>query len=147
MEGSAVQTQVGQTVPTNGIRNPHGKIDVSMASGQISGLKRFLLWDYARASWQYDVMVGLILAFIFLTPRTAFRDQPRASSIVEIPAEQGRAFLLEPRLLESIPDAERKARVEGILRSRYGRSGSVVKVEPILDHEQELSGYIALTKP
>ncbi|HYI95502.1 MAG TPA: hypothetical protein VEX68_18315 [Bryobacteraceae bacterium] len=117
-----------------------------MASGQMSGVKRFLLWDYPRASWQYDVMVGLILAFIFLTPRATFRDQPRASSIVEIPSDQGRAFLLEARLLASTPDAERKARVEGILRSRYGKSDPVVKVEPVLDHEQEVSGFIAFTK-
>ena len=118
-----------------------------MASGQMSGVKRFLLWDYRRATWQYDVMVGLILAFIFLTPRDTFRDQPRASSIVEIPSGQGRAFLLEPRLLASTPDTDRAARVETMLRSRYGKSNSVLKVEPILDHEQELSGYIAFTKP
>jgi hypothetical protein len=118
-----------------------------MGSGQTSGVKRFLLWDYTRASWQYDIMVGLILAFIFLTPRAMFRDQPRASSIVEIPSDQGRAYFLEPGLLQSTPDAERKARVEGMLRSRYGRSDAVVKVEPILDHEQEISGFIAFTKP
>ena len=117
-----------------------------MASGQMSGVKRFLLWDYPRASWQYDVMVGLILAFIFLTPRATFRDRPRASSIVEIRSDQGRAFILEPRLLQSTPDAERKLRAEGILRSRYGKSDPVVKVETILDHEQEVSGFIAFTK-
>ena len=112
----------------------------------MSGVKRFLLWDYPRASWQYDVMVGLILAFIFLTPRATFRDQPRTSSIVEIPSDQGRAFILEPRLLQSTPEDERKARVEEILRSRYGKSDPVVKVEPVLDHEQELSGFVAFTK-
>ena len=117
-----------------------------MASGQMSGVKRFLLWDYPRASWQYDVMVALILAFLFLTPRTMFRDQPGASSIVEIPSERGRAFILEPGLLESIPDAERKARVEGILRSRYGTKETVVKVEAIHDHEQELTGFLATTR-
>ena len=36
-------------------------------------LKRFILWDFKRGSWQYDVIVGLILAFIFLTPREVFR--------------------------------------------------------------------------
>ena len=118
-----------------------------MASGQMSAVKRFFLWDYPRASWQYDVVVGLILAFIFLTPRALFRDQPRASSIVEVPSDHGRAFLLEPGLLESIPDSERKIRVEGILRSRYGKSETVTQVEPILDHEQELKGYMVFTKP
>jgi hypothetical protein len=29
-------------------------------------LVRFLFWDYPRASWQYDVMVALILAFFFI---------------------------------------------------------------------------------
>lgn len=118
-----------------------------MASGQMSGVKRFLLWDYARASWQYDIIVALILAFIFLTPRALFRDQPRASSLVEVPSDRGRAFLLEPGLLESIPEVERKARVESMLRSRYGKTETVIQVEPIVDHEQELKGFMVFTRP
>ena len=47
-------------------------------------MKRFLLWDFPRGVWQYDVMVALILAFIFLTPREIFRDYPRASNIVRL---------------------------------------------------------------
>jgi hypothetical protein len=117
-----------------------------MASEQMTGVKRFLLWDYPRASWQYDVMVALILTFVFLTPRAMFRDQPRAGSIVEIPSENGRAFIVEPGLLESVPDAERKARVERMLRSRYGTKETVVKVEAIHDHEQELTGFLATTR-
>ena len=53
------------------------------------GVKRFIFWDYPRAGWQYDIMVGLILAFIFLTPRDWFRDQPKASSVVMLPSESG----------------------------------------------------------
>lgn len=113
----------------------------------MSGVKRFLLWDYARASWQYDIIVALILAFIFLTPRALFRDQPRASSLVEVPSDRGRAFLLEPGLLESIPEVERKARVESMLRSRYGKTETVIQVEPIVDHEQELKGFMVFTRP
>ena len=118
-----------------------------MASGQVSGVKRFLLWDYPRASWQYDVMVAIILAFLFLTPREIFRDQPRPSSIVEVPSSRGRAFLVEPGLLEPVPEAERTARVESMLRARYGRNESVLQVEPILDSEQELKGFMVITKP
>jgi len=69
-------------------------------------LKRFILWDYARASWQYDVMVGIILVFIFLTPRDWFRDQPRiprASSIVR-PAENGGNILfVDSEVLPTCP--------------------------------------------
>ena len=116
-----------------------------MAGRQMSGVKRFLLWDYPRASWQYDVMVALILAFVFLTPRTLFRDQVRVSSIVELPSGSGRSFMVEPRLLESVPDAERKARVEDMLRARFGKIERVDKLEPILNPEQELTGYMVFT--
>lgn len=47
----------------------------------MGGLKQklgsFLWWSYPRGSLQYDIMVAIILAFIFLTPRHWFRDQPR----------------------------------------------------------------------
>jgi hypothetical protein len=39
-------------------------------------MKRFLLWSFDRGSIQYDVICGLILAFIFLTPGHAFDDRP-----------------------------------------------------------------------
>jgi hypothetical protein len=39
-------------------------------------MKRFLLWSFDRGSIQYDVICGLILAFIFLTPGDAFSDRP-----------------------------------------------------------------------
>ena len=39
-------------------------------------MKRFLLWTFERGSIQYDVMCAAILAFLFLTPRSAFQDQP-----------------------------------------------------------------------
>lgn len=42
-------------------------------------LASFLWWNYPRGSLEYDIMVGIILVFIFLTPRHFFRDQPRPS--------------------------------------------------------------------
>ncbi len=35
-------------------------------------LSRILFWNYPRGTWQYDVACGLILAFIFLTPKSVF---------------------------------------------------------------------------
>ena len=61
----------------------------SMRQGWLRSLKRFILWDYPRGSRAYDVMVALILAFIFLTPRDFFRDQPKASNVVMLPGENG----------------------------------------------------------
>jgi len=38
--------------------------------------KSYVWWSYGRGSVHYDVMVSLILLFIFLTPRGVFRDKP-----------------------------------------------------------------------
>ncbi len=109
-----------------------------------SGVKRFLFWDYPRAGWQYDVMVGLILAFIFLTPRDWFRDQPRASSIVMIRPD---AFWMDSEQLSSIPEAERPSRASSLLKARTGKKYNVIRLEPILNSEQEIKGYMAYTTP
>lgn len=122
-------------------------MNVNMASGQLSALRRFILWDYPRASWQYDVMVAIILAFIFLTPREFFRDQPRASSIVRLPVEQGGSFWVEPELLGSTPEAERGSALESMLKARFGKRETVIRVEPISGSENEIKGYIVYTKP
>jgi hypothetical protein len=40
-------------------------------------LKGYLFWTYDRGSFHYDVMVTLILVFIFVAPRFIdFKDQP-----------------------------------------------------------------------
>src|SRR6202012_5618231 len=99
--------------------------------GAASGIKRFLFWDYPRAGWQYDVMVGLILAFIFLTPREWFRDQPRANSIVMLPSEHG--------------GTAGAAAASTLLQARTGKKYRVVRLEPIVDSEQEIKGFMAFT--
>jgi hypothetical protein len=38
-------------------------------------LKAIVLWGFARNTWQYDVLVLLILAFIFLTPKQWFENK------------------------------------------------------------------------
>ncbi|MDX2153877.1 MAG: hypothetical protein SFV54_24260 [Bryobacteraceae bacterium] len=108
-------------------------------------MKRFILWDYPRAGWQYDLMVGLILAFIFLTPREWFRDQPRAGSIVMLPAEQQtNVYWLEPDLLLAVPEERRFANAAELLKAQ--KRLELVRLEPIFDSEQEIRGFMAYTR-
>jgi hypothetical protein len=67
-------------------------------------LKSYIFWKYERGSLHYDVMVSLILAFIFVTPHLFnYRDHPAADhlspstvlvkptdagAIYEVPADQ-----------------------------------------------------------
>ena len=39
-------------------------------------MKKYLLWTFERGSRPYDVIVVVILAFILLTPHSAFNDRP-----------------------------------------------------------------------
>jgi hypothetical protein len=39
-------------------------------------MKRFLVWEFERGSIHYDVICGVILAFILATPRWVFNDRP-----------------------------------------------------------------------
>lgn len=115
-------------------------------------LKRFILWDYPRAGWQYDVMVGIILAFIFLTPREWFRDQPRiptASDIAPLPAEKGSTpYIVNTVVLEKTPENQRVAKLNHLLQSRTGNKHlTVTRVEPILNSEGELQAYLAFARP
>lgn len=109
--------------------------------------KRLIFWDFPRASWQYDVAVGLILLFLFATPRDWFHDQPKASSIVLMTSLHGvnRVFIATD-LLEGTPEQQRAARAERLIRDRTGKTWHVVRVEPIRDEaEQEIKGFIAYT--
>jgi hypothetical protein len=38
--------------------------------------KKIIFWNYSRTSWQWDVLCVLILAFIFLTPKSWFASNP-----------------------------------------------------------------------
>jgi hypothetical protein len=67
----------------------------------MNALKRWILWEYPRASWQYDVIVGAILVFIFVTPNyISFGDRPKPASIAIVRG----GYWIEPQQLAGVPD-------------------------------------------
>ncbi|MBK9168784.1 MAG: hypothetical protein IPM24_15125 [Bryobacterales bacterium] len=113
-------------------------------------LRRLFLWDFPRGSWQYDVIVLAILAFIFVTPRAWFRDQPRipsAASVFLLPSGRGEGGLwVDAPLLEGVPPEQRVAKLNELLKGRTP-SAKVIRVQEVFDEaEQELKGYIAITQ-
>jgi hypothetical protein len=115
------------------------------------GLKRLILWDYQRGVWQYDVICGVIVMFIFLSPREWFRDQPRipnAAEITSLPAHQGEsAFWIEPDLVDKIPEEKRLAEIGRILTARTRRKVVITRIDPQYDTEHEVIAYIGYAKP
>jgi hypothetical protein len=115
-------------------------------------LKRLFLWDFPRGSRPYDIVVGIILVFVFLTPRDWFRDQPRipkASHIAMLPSENSSLpFFVDVQLLEKVPENQRISKLDETLRKSTGNRGlKVLRVEPILNSEGELQGYMAFARP
>jgi hypothetical protein len=114
-------------------------------------LKRFILWDYKRGSWQYDVMVGVILLFIFLTPRQWFGDGPRlpqTRGIAMLPAENGGwAFVVDPQQLGGTAADKREAKLTELVQGASSdRRLRVTRVEPVLDSDGEVLTYMVFAR-
>ncbi len=98
-------------------------------------IRRGLFWTYDRGTWQYDVMVALILAFIFLTPRSWFGDRP----VSPLPPQEIVLLLNEPTqmvyqipisLMELDAEASLDRSAERVLETHTGKSMEVIRVEP-----------------
>jgi hypothetical protein len=113
-------------------------------------VKRFILWDYPRGGWQYDVMCAAITLFIFAAPRQWFRDQPRiphASQITSLPSHGESVFWVETELANSFPEGSRVGQLGKVLTARTGKKQDLIRVEPIYDSEHEIKGYMAFARP
>jgi hypothetical protein len=122
-------------------------IDGQTHGGSIG--RRLAQWDFARGAWQYDIVVGLILIFIFVTPRDWFHDQPKASSVI-LMSSRGRSstVFIATSLLAGVPESQRLQKAESLIHQRTGKNWHVVRLEPIHDEaEQETKGFIAYTAP
>lgn len=116
----------------------------------LAGLKRFILWDYPRGVWQYDVICAIITLFVFFAPRQWFRDQPRiphASQVTSLPSHGESVFWIEPELVSSFPEQQRLAQLSKVLTTRTGKVQELTRIEPIFDSEQEIKGYMAFARP
>ena len=78
-------------------------------------LKSILFWSYRRTSWQYDVLCVLILAFVFLTPKSWFQSGELISHQKhQNPSNATEKLLIWPENRRQLPDTteiERRARI------------------------------------
>ena len=109
----------------------------------MGAIKRFIFWDFQRGSWQYDVMVALILAFIFITPKTIFHDQPKAANVAIL----RNGFWIDPQVMTGVAEGDMLAKASAAVNAKYKTHATIVNVDPIYNDEQELEGYMAYTKP
>jgi hypothetical protein len=61
--------------------------------------------------------------------------------------EGASVYWVESGLLRSVDEKERQSRVEEFLRARYGRRETVIRLDPVFGSEQEVTGYMAYSRP
>ncbi len=111
---------------------------------------RSIFWSYERGTWQYDVIVLAILAFIFLTPRSWFQDRPtlqltdlrHTQGLVELGgAKEGWSYLVDARLVDSLAPLKPEEAIHEILRRRLPTAFTVRSIEVLRDSNNVILGY------
>ncbi|MDX6446030.1 MAG: hypothetical protein QOH71_3104 [Blastocatellia bacterium] len=96
--------------------------------------KKAVFWTYPRTSWQWDVLCVLILAFIFLTPKSWFEN-----------SAYQRTHMGQTAIVVSTDVAGNKldkAEIERRARLQLGRPGAQVsEVRERLDASGKLIAY------
>jgi hypothetical protein len=100
--------------------------------GLFTTLKKIFFWNYARNTWQWDLLCVVILIFIFLTPKSWFSSGERAQSMVH-PSRIAKTLVLSPEVVGSEED---KGRIEQRIKTLTGRTDvEVLAVRKVLDPE------------
>ena len=106
-------------------------------------LKKILFWPYERGSWQYDIMVVAILAFIFFAPNDRFHSH--RSSTADTSQATGPIFVGREEVGE-VEQGSLEQKVSQMLSSKYGHRVEVSRVERVMDDSNKLTGYLAWEK-
>jgi len=116
-------------------------------------IRRSVFWAYERGTWQYDLLVLAILAFIFLSPRGWFNDRPtleltdlrHQQGFVEMGhGKQGWRYLVDARLVESFAATKPEDAIQTILSRQLHQPFTVVSIVPITDKNKVVLGYTVL---
>ncbi len=111
---------------------------------------RAVFWSYERGSWQYDVIVVVILAFIFLTPAGWFHDRPRlqltdlrhVQGIVELSHEKNTwVYQLDARLVDSLQPLSPLDATRQLLQQRIHPPFVIKSLQPIWGKNEVILGY------
>src|SRR6185436_16150760 len=91
--------------------------------------KKIVFWNYPRTSWQWDVLCVLILAFIFLTPKSWFVS----------PTEQLTTTVWASEIVGNQSDT---AEVDRVARGKLKRpTGEILERRPKVDQFGKVIAY------
>jgi hypothetical protein len=111
----------------------------------LSTLKKILFWPYERGSWQYDIMVVAILAFIFFAPNEKFHSHRSSAADMDVSAEKRPVFVGRHEI-GAVGQDSLEQRISNMLSSKYGHRVEVIRVERVIDDSMQLTGYLVWEK-
>jgi hypothetical protein len=110
-------------------------------------IRGYILWSYERGSLHYDIMVTLILLFVFVSPRFInYRDKPvehnpHLTGVIVIPAEKGGfIYQIEASAVNAAPGGDIRRQLEQIIEPISG-AVSITKFDAIKDASGQTTGY------
>ena len=102
-------------------------------------MKQYLLWTFERGSRPYDVIVVVILAFILLTPPSAFDDRPDFTRVASDQAirqandDDGHpVWVVKVKTEQDAVDR---------LKASLGQAVTILRTEPVYDATGSLVAY------
>ena|SRR5215470_2755010 len=110
-------------------------------------LRGYILWSYERGTLHYDIMVTLILLFVFVSPYYInYKDKPvernpHPIGLAIIPDQQGGFIYQIPAgAVDAKSDADISAQLQRIIEPVSG-AVTITKYEPVKDPRGRLQSY------
>jgi hypothetical protein len=116
-----------------------------------------VFWSYERMTWQYDLMVIAIVAFVLLAPPGWFHDRPQSSAasasvqlVSEDSAGRTRTYRLDAaslppgkRATKSTPELERQTHdiLGRTVDELKGRTFQVLRIDPEVASDGSVVSY------
>jgi hypothetical protein len=111
-------------------------------------IRDYILWSYERGTIQYDVMVTLILLFVFLSPYWInFKDKPvehnphRTEVVVTPDGGGGFIYKVEASAISSKDDEGQRAELLRIIEPISGEV-TITRIEPRKDRTGRVLTYL-----
>ena len=102
-------------------------------------LRNYFFWTYERGSFHYDVMVTLILLFLFVSPRFInFKDRP----VPEIPLQKSEVLVKAARSVSGEPEFVYEIRVDDL----HGAKTDADIRRAILNVVEPIAGAVTIEK-
>lgn len=110
-------------------------------------IRGYILWSYERGTLHYDVMVTLILLFVFLSPYWInFKDKPiervphQTGVVIQPDGKGGFVYQIDASALTAKNDEGLRAQMLDIIEPITG-AAAIVNILPVKDGKGHIQSY------